>query len=613
MPTTLRIISANGVERTFSLDDGIPQDGFSIQPGDQVILNGVELSSTDLVLLNDDLMITLPDGQVLVMQNFFAVGEQTFSINGEPPAESGFLFSRLSTAAGNPPQPPQQDDGNPQNPQQGDGRVPSNQVPAEEIFGAEELGDHGNHEDGQENGDGQEGSAEPTPMQALAPPPAETESGPINATPVALDDAGGSTDEDTPFTTGNVLGNDTDDDGDTLSVSAVDTRSTAGAAITDNGNGTFNYDPNGAFEGLAEGDTTTDTFEYTVSDGKGGIDTATVSVEVNGVNDAPVNDAILVAGNEDDLSVLVTLSGSDMDGSITSFNLASLSANGTLYTDSALSNQAQAGIDYAATGDKLTLYFVPATDWHGDTNFSFTATDNLGASGTTTNVVIRINAAPETTDTSASGLEDTTSLIVNLVGSDVDGTVASFSLSGLPANGTLYIDASLNIQAQTGTDYTASGNALSLYFVPAPDWNGHTSFDYLAKDNLGLADGTPATATINVSAVNDAPETATATASGDEDVTSITVTLTGSDVDGTVASFSLSGLPNDGTLYTDAGLNTLAQTATDYAASGNALSLYFVPDADWSDEATFDYAATDDSGTEDASTATATITVNPVN
>ena len=37
-------------------------------------------------------------------------------------------------------------------------------------------------------------------------------------------------------------------------------------------------DPNGRFESLAAGATTTDTFTYTVSDGQGGTDTATVSI-----------------------------------------------------------------------------------------------------------------------------------------------------------------------------------------------------------------------------------------------------------------------------------------------------------------------------------------------
>ncbi|UCH24966.1 MAG: tandem-95 repeat protein, partial [Trueperaceae bacterium] len=66
--------------------------------------------------------------------------------------------------------------------------------------------------------------------------------------PAAGDDAGTgfTTDEDTPFTTSNVLANDTDPDGDILSVGAVDTTTTKGL-VSDNGDGTFDYDPNGQF------------------------------------------------------------------------------------------------------------------------------------------------------------------------------------------------------------------------------------------------------------------------------------------------------------------------------------------------------------------------------
>ncbi|MEH8160102.1 choice-of-anchor K domain-containing protein [Aeromonas veronii] len=44
-----------------------------------------------------------------------------------------------------------------------------------------------------------------------------------------------------------------------------------------------------------------------------------------------------------------------------------------------------------------------------------------------------------------------------------------------------------------------------MTFVPNGNWNGDTSFTYVAVDNQGLADNTPATVTITVDAVNDLP------------------------------------------------------------------------------------------------------------
>ncbi len=92
-----------------------------------------------------------------------------------------------------------------------------------------------------------------------------------------------------------LLQNDSDVEGDALTVTQVNGVATvgsqvtlaSGALITVNADGSFDYDANGQFESLGVGQTTTDSFTYTVSDGNG-TDTATVEITVSGVNDAPV-------------------------------------------------------------------------------------------------------------------------------------------------------------------------------------------------------------------------------------------------------------------------------------------------------------------------------------
>jgi VCBS repeat-containing protein len=110
----------------------------------------------------------------------------------------------------------------------------------------------------------------------------------VNDPPVANNDSGAAftTKENAAFTTGNVLANDTDIDGDTLSVTSINTTGTLGL-VTNNNNGTFTYDPNGMFEHLAIGEQAIDTFTYTISDGHGGTSTATVTITVVGAPDAP--------------------------------------------------------------------------------------------------------------------------------------------------------------------------------------------------------------------------------------------------------------------------------------------------------------------------------------
>ena len=78
----------------------------------------------------------------------------------------------------------------------------------------------------------------------------------------------------------------------------VDTTGTLGSVVN-NLDGTFDYDPNGAFEALAVTETATDTFTYTVDDGNGGTATETVTITITGQNDAPVALAVAGAADED--------------------------------------------------------------------------------------------------------------------------------------------------------------------------------------------------------------------------------------------------------------------------------------------------------------------------
>jgi VCBS repeat-containing protein len=121
----------------------------------------------------------------------------------------------------------------------------------------------------------------------------------VNDAPAAHDDTA-LTDEDTAVS-GNVLsgangGADRDVDGDALSVASVGTFATAlGGTITLSANGVFTYDPTGSapLQGLEAGQSAIDTFKYSVSDGNGGTESATLSVTVAGVNEPAKGSAVL--------------------------------------------------------------------------------------------------------------------------------------------------------------------------------------------------------------------------------------------------------------------------------------------------------------------------------
>lgn len=72
-----------------------------------------------------------------------------------------------------------------------------------------------------------------------------------------------------------------------LLIQSVDATSNLGAALSINADGTIQYDAAGLFLPLYAGESATDTFSYTMTDGFGGVDTATVTVVVQGFGDAP--------------------------------------------------------------------------------------------------------------------------------------------------------------------------------------------------------------------------------------------------------------------------------------------------------------------------------------
>jgi len=94
----------------------------------------------------------------------------------------------------------------------------------------------------------------------------------VNAQPVAVSDAV-YTYVNTTANTGNVLVNDRDTNGDTLTIISSDLSSAQAGSVTYNGDGTFTYQPANGFEG-------NDSFDYIISDGRGGAATATVFIAV---------------------------------------------------------------------------------------------------------------------------------------------------------------------------------------------------------------------------------------------------------------------------------------------------------------------------------------------
>jgi len=210
-----------------------------------------------------------------------------------------------------------------------------------------------------------------------------------NRAPTAVADGGAGfvTDEATSFTTGSVLSNDTDPDGDPLSVSAIDTTGTKGT-VTSLGNGTFTYDPNGQFNGLFDGEQDTDSFTYTAVDPSGASSSATVTITISGV------------GSPDPVTTPDT--AETTSGTPVAINVAANDTGGAAVTSIQVATQPTSG---SASVNGLIVTYTPDADFEGQDTFTYIALSASGQSATT-QVTITVNALPDFVAGSIAGATD---------------------------------------------------------------------------------------------------------------------------------------------------------------------------------------------------------------
>ena len=298
----------------------------------------------------------------------------------------------------------------------------------------------------------------------------------VNEVPTAVNDDLGTTNEDTTVsgTAPGLMANDTDPDNevdpnkDPLSVSAYDSTSVQGASVTVNANGSYSYNPTAAtaLQALAVGESVSDSFNYTVQDSAPQTDSATVSIEVTGVND-PVY-AVADTGSTDEDTALtvnaasgVLANDTDVDTSDTHTVISydSFSVQGahvTMNPDGSYTYDPVGvdALDAIAGGDNLV-----------DT-FTYTVTDPHGSidTGTVSITVVGIDDPPILTgsDSVVTWVEPGPAVVIDpgIQVYDIDGP----NLVGATVSiGTNFVagEDGLGIQGQTGTSGTYNGIAWS--------------------------------------------------------------------------------------------------------------------------------------------------------
>ncbi|GJL87863.1 MAG: hypothetical protein DHS20C03_15720 [Minwuia thermotolerans] len=342
----------------------------------------------------------------------------------------------------------------------------------------------------------------------------------VNDAPDAIDDVI-ATDEDSG-TTGSLIGNDVDVDGDPLVVSAVNGQAGdvgsaltlgSGAALTVNADGTFVFDPNGQFESLAAGATATDSFTYTISDGNGGSDSATATVTITGVNDEPdaVDDAVTVTESGTVTGAVLTNDVDVDDGdalTVTAVNgvAASVGASVVLPSGATLTLNADGTFSYdAATSALFDALAAGAT---GNDSFTYSISDGNGGTDTASVdvTVTGENDAPVATDDQFT-TDEATQISGNVITNDVDvdaDVLAVSAVDGVAANVgsqvALASGALLTLNADGTFDYDPNGQFEGV----GVGQTATDSFTYTATDPGGLTD--TATATVTINGLNDAPD-----------------------------------------------------------------------------------------------------------
>ncbi|MBE4516505.1 tandem-95 repeat protein [Vibrio parahaemolyticus] len=372
----------------------------------------------------------------------------------------------------------------------------------------------------------------------------------VNDAPVAKDDIA-TTQEDTAVTI-DVLPNDSDMDGDKLSIQSASVPEAQGKVeIVD---GKLVFTPAENFHGDAE-------ITYTLTDGAL-TDQATVNVTVNAVNDTPVVESNLadqtLAEDFTPYTIDLNTAFSDVDN-----------------VDGELTFSVSGNSNVLVSIENGIATISPTADWNGSETLTFKATDPSGESISQT---VNFTVAPvaDIVADKATVVEDTPTIIKVLGNDTFEGgdQVVSLDTNNGPANGTVSVN--------------PDG---SVTYTPNDNYHGTDSFTYIVTSG-GVSEST--TVNVDVTPVNDAPVAKDDIATTQED-TAVTIDAlpNDTDADGDKLSIESASVPKEqGTVEVVDG------------------KLVFTPAENFNGDAEITYTVTDGQLTDEAKV---TVTVNPVN
>ena len=323
----------------------------------------------------------------------------------------------------------------------------------------------------------------------------------LNEAPTAAGDSV-STAEDTPFV-GQLPGY-ADPDGDSASYYRV--AQPLNGEVTIATDGSYTYTPRPSFFG-------SDSFSYSIEDGRGGYNIYRVDITVTPVNDAPVAGPDSIRTAEDSAVSGRLPLAVDAEGDPVTYTVATGPSKGELVLD--------------ADG---RYTYTPYPNANGADSFVYRVGDGKDSTLHTVTIAIdAVNDAPVAAGDSVVTAEDTAYAGRLPAASDLDGDAVGYALASGPSHGQVSID--------------SDGRYV---YTPAADFNGSDSFSYRVSDGQGGSN--VYTVGVTVTPVNDAPTAANTSIVTFEDEAHTGSLPAARDVDGNPVGYALLEGPAHGSV-----------------------------------------------------------------
>ncbi|WP_341913931.1 tandem-95 repeat protein [Ferrovibrio terrae] len=296
--------------------------------------------------------------------------------------------------------------------------------------------------------------------------------------------------EDAPLqlTASQLLANDSDIEGNTLSILAVS--NATNGTVAKNAQGVVTFTPTANYNGPAS-------FKYVASDGQGGLTTGTVNLTVTPVNDAPVavNDGALTTSEDTALTISTSAllaNDTDVDGDTLSIQSVQGAVGGTVSIN-------QAG----------QVIFTPTSSYTGAASFSYTVSDGHGGTGTAT---VNVTVLPDSLFLGAISVRAVSNAqpVLNLQTGDFNDDNVTDLAMGVSATGValeqgiiLGVAESLTTQLAGGSFAGASSSSTDVFKFAANSYLPAFSFSDIDQDgdtDLVRGDGfqwSPSGGTVN--------------------------------------------------------------------------------------------------------------------